>query len=147
MSPATITALAAIFGSLVGALGSSLSTWITQTHEDRRNLLAQTIFHREQLYSEFISESARILIDALEHNFKDANQLIPAYALVSRIRLSSSTVVLASAEEVIRRIIDTYAEPNLTPEQIQLMARNGADPLKDFGEVCRTELESMQRQL
>jgi hypothetical protein len=147
MNPGTITALAAISGSLVGALGSNLSTWITQRHEDRRNLLAKKIFHREQLYSDFISESARILIDALEHNFRDANQLIPAYALVSRIRLSSSTDVLASAEGVIRTIINTYSEPNLTPEQIQSRARNGEDPLKEFGEVCRAELEFIQRQL
>jgi hypothetical protein len=147
MSPGTITALAAIFGSLVGALGSSLSTWITQRHQDRRNLLAKKIFHREQLYSDFISESARILGDALEHNFREAKQLIPGYALVSRIRLSSSTDVLVSAERVIRAIVSTYKEPNLTPEQIQLRAMNGEDPLKAFGEVCRAELESMQRQL
>jgi len=66
-SPGTMTALAAIFGSLVGALGSSISTWITQRHQDRRDLLARKIFHREQLYSDFISESARVLVDALEH--------------------------------------------------------------------------------
>jgi hypothetical protein len=44
MSPGSITALAAIFGSLVGALGSSVSTWITQRHQDRRSLLAKKIF-------------------------------------------------------------------------------------------------------
>jgi hypothetical protein len=38
-----ITALAAIFGSLVGALGSSTSTWIIQRHQDRRDLLARKI--------------------------------------------------------------------------------------------------------
>jgi hypothetical protein len=60
MSPGSITALAAIFGSLVGALGSSISTWITQRHQDRRDLLARKVFHREQLYSDFITESARL---------------------------------------------------------------------------------------
>jgi hypothetical protein len=45
-SPATISALAAIFGSLVGALASSVSTWITQRHQDQRDLLAKRIFHR-----------------------------------------------------------------------------------------------------
>jgi hypothetical protein len=51
------------------------------------------IFHREELYSAFITESARIL-DASEHNVIDPNNLIPAYALLSRIRLSSSPEVL-----------------------------------------------------
>ena len=34
--PASISALAAIFGSLSGALASSVGTWITQRHQDRR---------------------------------------------------------------------------------------------------------------
>jgi hypothetical protein len=86
LNPATISALAAIFGSLTGALASSVSTWITQRHQDRRDLLAKRIFYREQLYSDFISESAHALVDALQHNFQDPNKLTPTYALLSRIR-------------------------------------------------------------
>ncbi|PYL29592.1 MAG: hypothetical protein DMF45_05260 [Verrucomicrobia bacterium] len=71
LNPASISALAAIFGSLTGALASSLSTWITQRHQDRRDLLAKRIFHREQLYSDFISESARAVADAIQHSFQD----------------------------------------------------------------------------
>ena len=147
MNPATITALAAIFGSLVGALGSSISTWIIQRHQDRRELIAKKIFHREQLYSDFISESARALLDAWGHNMSDPKNMIPEYALLSRVRLSSSPDVLASAEEVVKNIIDTYAQPNLTPEQIQSRASNGGDPLRDFSDICRAELESMQQQI
>ncbi len=146
MSPAIITALAAISGSIVGALGSSISTWIIQRHQDRRELVAKKIFHREQLYSDFISESARVLLDAMGHNMSDPKNLMPGYALLSRIRLSSSPDVLASAEEVVRDIVGTYAQPNLTPEQIQSRATNGGDdPLRIFSEVCRAELDSMQK--
>ena len=146
-SPGTMTALAAIFGSLVGALGSSIGTWITQRHQDRRDLLARQIFHREQLYSDFISETARVLVDALEHNVGDPKNLIPAFALLSRIRLSSSPDVLANAEAVVREIVGAYAKPNLTPEQIQSRATNGDDPLRKFSDICRAELESMQAQI
>ena len=66
MSPETIPALAAIFGSLVGALGSSISTSIPQRHQDRRDLLARKIIHLEQSYSDFITERARVLVDALD---------------------------------------------------------------------------------
>src|ERR1700674_4183082 len=111
MSPGSITALAAIFGSLVGALGSSFSTWITQRHQDRRDLLARKIFPREQLYSDFITESARVLVDALEHNEGDPKNLIPAYALLSRIRLSSSPEVLKATETVVREIVTSYSKP------------------------------------
>jgi hypothetical protein len=80
-NPATVSALAAIFGSLTGALASSVSTWITQRHQDRRDLLAKRIFHREQLYSDFISESVHAMADAIQDHFQDPNKLTPAYAL------------------------------------------------------------------
>jgi len=148
MNPGSITALAALFGSVIGALGSSLGTWITQRHQGRRDLLAKTIYHREGLYSDFIHESARLLVDALEHDVGDLKNLIPAYALVSRIRLSSSPEVLAIAEGVVAEIFDTYSKPNLTLAQIRSRPTTGDDdPLRRFSDVCRAELESMQRQM
>jgi hypothetical protein len=143
MSPAS----AALFGSLVGALGSSVSTWITQRHADRRDLIARRIFYRVQLYSDFITESTRVLVDALENNFKDPDKLIPAYALLSRIRLTSSEDVLASAEILVKSIVQNYGEPNLTPEQIRSRALKGNDPLKRFSETCRAELDSLRGDL
>jgi hypothetical protein len=146
-NPATISALAAIFGSLTGALASSVSTWITQRHQDRRDLAAKRIFHREQLYSDFISESARALADAVGHNFQDPNKLVPIYAGLSRIRVSSSTDVLVSAEGVVDHIVGTYSQPNLSPEEIHSMAVKRDDPLRHFSRVCRCELESLWKGL
>jgi hypothetical protein len=151
MTPAHIVtmspAMAALFGSLVGALGSSVSAWITQRHADRRDLIARRIFYRVQLYSDFITESTRVLVDALENNFKDPDKLIPAYALLSRIRLTSSKDVLASAEELVRNIVKNYGEPNLTPDQIRSRALDGDDPMKRFSETCRAELDSLRGDL
>jgi hypothetical protein len=112
-----------------GALASSLSSWITQRHQDRRNILAKSIFYREQLYSDFISESAHAMADAIQHNYHDPDKLTPTYALLSRIRLSSSTDVLASAERVTQHIITTYSEPNLTPREIRSRAAKREHPL------------------
>ncbi len=147
MNPGLITALAAIFGSLVGALGSAFGTSIVQKHQDRRDVVGKKIVRREALYSDFIAESARFLVDALQHNVGDPQKLIPVYALLSRIRLSSSSRVLGTAEEVIKTILHAYEQPNLTPEQIQIRAVNGKDPLRQFSDTCRAELDSLQRQL
>jgi hypothetical protein len=147
MNSGLIAGLAAISGSIVGAFGSVVGTWITTRHQDLRDLLAKQMVRREALYSDFITESARLLVDALEHNTSDPQKLIPAYALLSRIRLSSSSSVLAQAEEVIKTILNTYPQPNLTAEQIEFRAVNGEDPLRQFSNTCRTELESMQKQL
>jgi|SRR5882762_3444191 len=145
--PATTSALAAILGSLSGALASSVSTWITQKHQGRRDILAKRIFYREQLYSDFISESAHAFADAVQHHLEDANNLSTTYALLSRMRLSSSTDVLASAERLIQHIVDRYSEPNLPPEQMQSRAAKPQDPLREFSDICRAELEAMQSQL
>ena len=147
MNSAMVPALAAIAGSLVGALGSASATWITARHQDRRNLLGQQIARREALYSDFIAESSRLLVDALQHNAGDLQKLLPLYALLSRIRLSSSEPVLEEAEQVIKAILKTYPQPNLTAEQIESQAANGKDPLREFSDTCRTELDSLQRQL
>jgi hypothetical protein len=69
------------------------------------------------------------------------------YALLSRIRLSSSTKVLATAERLIEDINSRYSEPDLTPEEIQSRAAKREDPLRDFSNICRAELEGMQKQL
>lgn len=128
-------------------MGSVVGTWITQRHQDRRDLVAKTIIRREALYSDFIEETARMLIDALEHNISDPQKLIPAYALLSRIRLSSSSKVLETAEGLVRTILATYPLQNLTAEQIQSRAVNGDDPLREFSDTCRMELDSLQKQL
>lgn len=146
-NPALISAMAAILGSLVGATGSSLSSWIAQRQEGRRDLLAKNIFHREQLYADFIRESAKVVVDAAQNEFKDPKSLIPMYALASRIRLSSSTNVIESAERVIKALLHAYSEPNLTPEEIQSLVDKGEDPLRDFSKICRHELESLWRGL
>ena len=140
-------ALAAIAGSLVGALGSASATWITARHQDRRDLLGKQVARREALYSDFIAESARLLVDAMQHNSSDLQTMLPVFALASRIRLSSSEPVLQEAEQVIRTIVSTYPKTNLTAEQIEAQAVNGQDPLRQFSDACRLELDALQRQL
>ncbi len=146
MDSAMITAMAAIGGSMVGAMGTFVGSWITQRFHDRRDLLANQIARRETLYSDFISESARLLVDSLENNVVDPKNLIPAYSLLSRIRLGSSPRVLAAAEYVMKDIMETYPKPNLTAEQIRSGTLRDETPLKTFSEICRSELESAQRQ-
>jgi hypothetical protein len=143
LNPTSIPALAALCGSLVGVLGSSVGAWIAQRHQNRRDILSKKIFHREQLYSDFISEAARAMADALQHGFQDPSSLTPSYALLSRIRLSSSTIVVENAQNVIQRILNTYSQPNLTPEEFQAWANERNDPLREFGEICRRELDSL----
>ncbi|MFL6544699.1 MAG: hypothetical protein ACJ8LM_05880 [Candidatus Udaeobacter sp.] len=145
MESAIITAVAAIGGSLVGAMGSFFGSLLNQRYHDRRDLLASKIARLESLYSDFITEAARLLVDALEHNNAEPKNLVPAYALLSRIRLNSSPQVLGAAETVLETIVGIYPQPNLAPEEIHVGNISGEEQLKTFSEICRRELESVQR--
>ena len=143
LSPASIPALAALCGSVVGALGSSVGQWIAQQHRSQRELIAKEVFHREQLYSDFVGEAARTYADAIQHTLYDPVRLIGSYALLSRMRLSCSTKVVESAQRVLDVIINTYSKPNLTPEEFHAFASDHPDPLREFSSICRGELEAL----
>jgi hypothetical protein len=146
-NPATIPTLSAIGGSVIGALTSTVSAWIGQRQRERRELVANKVSQLEQLYSDFINESARLLVDAVQHSLEDPSTLVPMYALISRIRLRSSTEVIESGERLIATILKLYFEPNLTPEKLRTAANKHNDHLRDFSNVCRRELESIREEL
>jgi hypothetical protein len=75
MNSGLIAGLAAVSGSIVGAFGSVVGTWITTKHQDLRDLLAKQIVRREALYSDFIAESARLLVDALEFQYQRSSEI------------------------------------------------------------------------
>ena len=49
--------------------------------------------------------------------------------------------VVESAERVAKIVLTTYSEPNLTAEEIQSGAGERDDPLREFSNICRSELE------
>ena len=76
------------------------------------------------------------MANIIRHKAYDPNKLSPTYALLSRMRLSSSSDVLASAEQVLQHIFSTYSEPNLAPEEFQSGAAKREDPLREFSRIC-----------
>lgn len=146
-NPATVPTLSAIGGSIIGALSSTVSAWIAQRHRERREVVAKKIAQLEQLYSDFINESARLLVDAVQHSLENPGMIVPLYALLSRIRLGSSTDVIESGERVIATILKTYLEPNLSPGEMQSAASRHNDHLQEFSNACRRELESLGKKI
>ena len=145
MDPAFVGALAAVLGSLAGGSATVAAGWVTQRTQGRRELIQADIREREQVYSRFIGECSRVLIDALYHTFEEPQKLGKAYELLNCIRLLASDAVLAEAERVVRRMTEQYFEPNLSPEQIRALVKTeGGDPMRAFGEACRAELKAMR---
>jgi hypothetical protein len=60
------------------------------------------------------------------------------------MRVLSSTTVVESADQILKRTINLYLEPNKTFPELRLMAHSGLiDPLRIFSEACRSEAENL----
>ena len=141
MDSSLVTATAAALGSLLGAAASIVTTWITQRTQTARTHIDGKLRNREALYGEFITEASRLTVEALGHSLEQPETFVKLYGILGRIRLVATEPVLAAAEACCREIVDHYARPNLTIEQIRLaFEQHRIDPIKDFSTVCRTEL-------
>ncbi|MEA2893762.1 MAG: hypothetical protein QOI05_4555 [Bradyrhizobium sp.] len=145
MDASIISALAALTGAAVGGLTSGIPNWLSH----RGALRAQWILHektrRQALYGDFIEEAAKCYIDALQHDEADIPGLVGLYAKLSRMRTLSSETVVHRADDVTRKILDTYLEPDKSFVELREMAINGTiDLLKDFSAACRDEFEELR---
>ena len=56
----------------------------------------------------------------------------------------STARVVDSADQIVKKIINAYLEPNKTLPELRQMADGGLiDPLRNFSEACRAESESL----
>jgi hypothetical protein len=141
MDSTIITAVAAACGSLVGAGATIVTTWITQCTQTDHAKREEALRHSETLYGEFITEASRLAVEAFSHSLERPDTFVKLYGITGRIRLVATDRVLAAAEACIRQIIDLYAKPNMTVEQIRLaFERDRLDPIRDFSIACRKEL-------
>ena len=145
MDVAWVGAMAGVLGSLVGGSASIATAWLTQRSQNVRELVRDEMHKREALYGEFVGECARLLMDAFTHTLEKPETVLPAYALVNRIRLCGSPAVLAEAERLMVHITEQYFSANLSVEEMRRIGRSTeADPMRPFGEACRAELHSMR---
>ena len=141
IGPATLSALSALAGAVIGALGGIITTWLTNFAQERARRMEHATSHRENLYGEFIEEASRIFSDALSHKLEDASKLVKLYALLSKLRLFAPADVLLAADSVMERLIQTYEMPEA---DVRILIRADAvrsfDVLRTFSEVCRKGL-------
>jgi hypothetical protein len=147
MDSAYLPAVAALAGSTIGGLTSFASAWLSQNRQVRARRLSQTKARRQKLYKQFIDEASKLYADALVHDNLEVSVLVSIYALISRMRVLSSSAVVEKAEVVVHIIVEAYVSPNKTfPELRGLMSNHAIDPLRAFSEECRAELQALQDQ-
>ena len=143
MEAAYVSALAALAGSAIGGLTTFATSWTTQQAQSRAQRVANEKEKREALFGKFLDEAAKLYADAMQNKREDAPAvMIGIYALTNRIRLSSSARVVEKADAITEIIMDTYLSPNMTVEEVRnKWMEQRIDPLRDFSEACREELQ------
>ena len=142
METAYVSALAAIGGSAIGGLTSLAASWVTHHTQFTEKLLTESRNRRVEIYRAFIVEASKLYADAYQHEEGDLSNLVNLYALSSEMRILSSPAVVESAERTMRAILETYLAPNKTfKEVIQALGGDAANPMRDFSNSCREELD------
>ena len=145
MDASIISALAALTGAAVGGLTSGIANWLNHRSQVRAQWILHEKTRRQILYKDFIEEAAKCYIDALQHDEADIPGLVGLYAKLSRMRTLSSKPVVHHAEDVARKILDTYLEPDKSFVELREMAVDGTiDLLRGFSDACRDEFEGMR---
>jgi hypothetical protein len=138
-----VSAIAALAGAALGGLTSYATSWTTLQAQTKAQRLADSRSKRQKLYKQFIEEASRAYGDALVNDKLEISGLVGIYALISEMRVVSTTKVIESAGSIALLITDTYFQPNRTFAELQAMLHDGGvDPLREFSEVCRNELET-----
>ena len=142
MDTSVITALAALAGATIGGLTSVVASWSIQRAQAREQRLASYQLRRQNVYKEFIEQASKLYIHALQNDKADVSALMGLYAEISKMRVLSSARVVDNADQIIKKVINAYLEPNKTFPELRQMAHSGLiDPLRNFSEACRAESE------
>ena len=145
MDASIISALAALTGAAVGGLTSGIANWLNHRSQVRAQWILHEKTRRQILYKDFIEEAAKCYIDALQHDEADIPGLVGLYSKLSAMRALSSKSVIQRAEEVARKILDTYLEPDKGFVELRRMAIDGTiDLLQVFSDACHDEFEAMR---
>ena len=137
-----ILPIAAFGGSAIGSLATLVTNWLTRRRKDHVRRTERAISQREKLYRQFIEEASRLYADALVNEQSEPSMLVGMYALVGRMKITSSDDVVHAAEKVGRMILNTYLSPNRTFADLPDLI-DEVDPLREFSDACRRELQAV----
>jgi hypothetical protein len=134
-----------LIGSLIGGTSTFAASWLNQRSQLRTHTLVQQSAKREALYAEFIIEASKRIAEAWNSQIDDPGAVATLYSAVGRMRLISSAEIIEAADEVIRSIVESYAAPIKSFDDLRQSLDDGEfrDPLRKFSEMCRAELDAL----
>ena len=149
MDPAILSATAALVGSLVGGVSTFSAYWLTQRVQLRAQRLMKRHAEREALYAEFIVEASKRFADAWSHHAENLEVAAGLFSAIERMRLTSSDSVILAAERVMFNILEAYAQPDKSFDDLRRSIRGDQlrdqfpKTLREFSEACKNELRAL----
>jgi hypothetical protein len=145
MDDSWIPTLAALAGTVIGGFTSFVTAWATQAWQARVQRIAAERGKREELYGRFLDAIARLYAHAVAEETVDYAKLVEIFALKGRISLGASEPVTAAADRSIKFLVDLYMAPSRSVADVRaMMDDTAADPLTQFAERCREELDRLR---
>jgi len=149
IDPTLLSPLSALCGALVGGSASFAAAMYTQRSQQRLQRIASEVTKREKVYAEFVMRASNLMLNAYIRDElalgSDEQRLV---GLINRMRLFASAAVVATAETVLRRIVEITLRPSIELRQLATEAlSNGldSDPLLEFSVICRADLDRVGR--
>src|SRR5215469_4587373 len=144
MNAAYVSAIAALAGSVIGGLTTFAAAWVTQRQQANVQWLLQEKTRRQELYQQFIRDASKLYVDALMHDQVAIPSVVNLFAMTNQMKVVSTSRVAEGAYRITRMIVDTYFLPNKSlPELRAMLASDELDPLRDFSDACREELDAL----
>ena len=147
LDPALLSSASALLGGLLGGGASLMAAIYTQRGKDRLQRVAAEITKRETVYADFVMRASNLLLRAYTQDelklTGDEQRLI---GLINRMRFFAPDKVVGSAEAVLRAIVEISLRPSVELRQLATEALSRGldpDPLVEFSEVCRADLDSV----
>jgi hypothetical protein len=94
------------------------------------------------LYRDFIVAASKCYGDALVTSEPQIPDLVGLYAMTSRMRVLSTSRIIARGDNIMLTIVDAYSAPNKSGQEVRELIKQGTgiDLLKEFSEVAREEM-------
>jgi hypothetical protein len=141
--------LSALFGALAGGLASLIGAIYTHRRNARLQRAASEIAKRETIYADFVMSASNLLLKAYT---SDVLQLSGdeqrAIGLLNRMRIFASPEIIATAEAVLKAIVEISLQPGVQLRELAVQALSKSpdpDPLLTFSLVCRADLDNVRR--
>src|SRR6516162_5269304 len=130
---------------MVGGVTSGITTWLNQRAQARTAQLASELKRRGILYRDFITAASRTYGEAVVSSEPNIQDIVTLYAMISRMRIIARPRTVACADKIMLTTIETYFSPNKTVCELREMIESGTgvDPLKEFSEAARDELQTL----